>query len=355
MNTEDTIEYLTQEITQIIKKLPLLDDFLKNKGRIYGGFLRFILETYFQEHRIPRMDEIYDYITEGHDIDLSTKYNFGDFFRKIIDLGGTIEYSFSEYHNVNLLPDIPIKNIGRHSFNFGVYMIWIPVDNGRYIHYDLLIDRNTGGFDYGKDYNINTLEFGYYFKKNIYYLNHIRGLRIGFFEELFNSFRNKKIDIMARGPCFFIRYGMCGKIGLKRFYRLRKYWEKGYRFPNLYECEDKYIDIKSLIQDIIKESLRIEDNPIEEDKVNSRFKYYIGNVYVFTGDLSKPSNPADGFIRQTKHTFELLTVQKVMSDPIIGKITEYYGIDNPWYIEYIHRPGNEGATKAQKHFDSLKS
>lgn len=339
MNAQETLEYLTQEITLIIKKLPLLDDFLKNQGRIYGGFLRFILETYFQENRIPRMDEIYDYITEGHDIDLSTKCNFRDFFKKIIDLGGIIEYSFSEYHNVNLLPN--------HSLNYGVYMIWIPLENGRYIHYELLIDRNIGAFDYGKDYNINTLEFGYNFEKDIYYLNHMRINDVSYFILLFNSFKDKIISILPHTK--FTNYGLCGKIGLKRFYRLRKYWEKGYRFTYSGSC----INIKSLIQDIIKQSLEIEENPLVEDEEHGRYKYYIGNVYVFTGDLSKPSTPADGVIKQTKHTFEVLTVQKVMIDPIIAKITEHYGIDNPWYIEYIHRPGNEGAIKAQEHFELL--
>ena len=153
----------TEDIVDILEKLPIISSLIEDQGAdVYGGFLRWFLSFDLEHNHIPTMDDVLEYLSTA-DIDLRidkyTKFSFPNIHKLVVNSGGRMEYAGYDYNGVKMSED--------HSFEakqgrYGYFLIWIPnpIDNSKWLRYDLTIQKSANEKSDVFDYSVNTLLVG---------------------------------------------------------------------------------------------------------------------------------------------------------------------------------------------------
>lgn len=287
---EDKLAYFSACVERYLDELPLMRLIIKDnlsENRIYGGFLRWIVET---NGRLP----LTAFFDGGHDIDIKceNKDVILALFMRVVSEKGYIEYSGSAYDdddevNTRTFDEFSIKK--DQEIPHGNYMIFIPF-NGEWIKYDISYCCNIRSVI---DFTVNGL----------IYPNNIKDPRT-------TSYKNKKDkrEALAEFENLFPQHLVIDDIvqrrlqhlsepfGVKTFYRTLKLYRLGYRYasPTL---------MSRIREKIIKESMRDEST--------------------FSGKTNVPSiiDGKHSRVRKTKHTCQRLTAE-YMSEPEVQAMIE---------------------------------
>ena len=171
IHTMEVTEDLIKEVTiDLIRELPFLEYIVREcGGRIYGGFMRWIVEFICEHDRKPTVTDAYKYLKNG-DVDIAIRRhikNLRTFLQRVAEQKGYIEFSCSHYSGK--VEDIrPEKISPDMGFYRGGYLIWIPIDNNkdedsRFIRYEILLEDAPGAFQDTDDFTVNMITFGYGF------------------------------------------------------------------------------------------------------------------------------------------------------------------------------------------------
>lgn len=312
---------ITTDFENILYRFPLIKWILKhNSVYVYGGFPLWYIDFRNIYGRRPHFHETLWYL-ERSDIDIAItveedEYSIiAELAKQVYELGGYIEYMQLGYDGklrkckkskktdesktnsvnnsnrdntfqINLDPD-------KYKFIPGNYCVWIPancIDN---------VDSSSRGFI--------RYEIGCY-KKQIS-LTHMRDYTVN---QVYYSEGNMIIefpgDIKARSIHIFQSDNL--GILLKRIWRARKLYQKGFRVTHIF---GKQAFLSCMKQIKIAETRRI--------KKGKKVKKNIKNSYICVSDMSRPSKRAgkDG-IPITGHKYIPLRVKYIEQDAIIKKL-----------------------------------
>jgi hypothetical protein len=270
------------------------------------------------------MEDICQYL-DGADVDMRIKSPKGGWASKnlhavqkyVTENGARTEFMGNGYDALGnaWVPDEKTKAISMNDpVYFGTYSIWYPhpLDPARWIRYELSIfNTSTSGFY--KDFTVNQLtQNSICAIKDPKYPEYYKD---GYRKELWfiiNHITTKNLSIYTQ-TCGFSTL-------LKRAYRMRKMWHKGYRPLTYEEREDINEVIKKLTPEHAARWSETWDAHILEDE------YCMTKPSVLDGEPTT--------IYPMKYKYKKLSIDDVVNDPVIKEIISYCR------VEVLHKFSN---------------
>jgi len=303
---EVTRESVLKATTSLIQAIPLIDFIVtKGNGYIYGGFLRWVVQHMTENGNVPTVKDMYENLKNGSDIDISIKSDrrrnttFKEILVRVVEEGGYIElstrlYDSSKKYNIN-----PREIDIYMGLYYGCYLIWLPIPDEKdsFMRLEILFEeRNSELRDV--DYCVNNMKFGYNINEKIYWINPKTG-----FDKIIEFIHNK---IFTMG--FYWNEGISDQEimrCLKRIYRVKKLWKRGYR-PAMITVFTECIN-----------SILVRAKNCNEP-----------GSYICIDDISIPSVMEDNtMLHSTTHDYARMDFKLFMQDDYMQKICINLGID----------------------------
>lgn len=293
---------MEKAIQQAIDLLPDLRYLIDNCHIIvYGGFIRWIVEWKLKnKEKDISLEDIVEYLENG-DVDFRIRsyrqiYDHVTKIQKYVTShGARMEYVGCGYvgvgcDNETLAKETQIMPLGCKKVYRGTYMIWYPnpLDTSRWIRYELTIFK-TSTACYYDDFSVNQLTH------NSFKLGDTRKI---------NDIEQKNLDMI-------IGYA-CSSNLLKKIWRLRKMWNKGYR-PLTSETKSNILRNMEILEEEVKEYREEEDTEI------------LAYILEDENSVKQPSvlNGESTTIYPTKHKYKKITIEDVKNDSLLKEIIDY--------------------------------
>jgi hypothetical protein len=303
--TRINVDYYKHCVESCVDQLPFLREFMSSdEGRpyddmryIFGGFLRWLVET-------NGKGDFKDYVKNGGDIDIvcytKSVYDFTQLVKQVVTNKGYIEYFGNGYcgenngeenngeddgennneddgeKKITLHFDKYAKGYHTSELPLGNYGLYVPYNDG-WLKYDVSLEHAPAS--YKKSHKARTLDFT------------VNGLTYPILDN----------ERFALAICDIHRKRMqphCVAFSPKYMLRVKKLWNKGYRFDSETTCALLYAYVQN------------------QNESNASF---------YNTDTSVPSI-TDGnhyLIRTTQHKKEKATWERVMSDETISKLCDF--------------------------------